>query len=279
MTSSTQISYHPSLSGRSVARWPDSVAIAQGAGFSAMDLALPDIAAEAPAAVRQTLEASGLRPGGVPLPVEFRRDEKTFQDDLADLPMLARVAAEVGVHAMYRSLPASDIRPRDELGPILRHRLAVCASILREQGIGLALEVLGPLHRRREAPYEFIWRLPDCASFAQTCGPGVGVLVDSWHWHHSGGTAEDIVDLSGHILHVHVADAPQLPAAEIRDDERVLPGEGIVDLASFFGALAVAGYDGIISPEIPGTWCESTAPADCARRAHKAVDRLLQTLS
>jgi sugar phosphate isomerase/epimerase len=271
-----QICYHPSLTGRSVVRWPDSVTVAQGAGFRAMDLALRDIASETPAAIRQTLEAGGLRPGSVPLPVEFRQDEKTFEDDLADLPMLAALAAAIGVRAMYRSLPASSTLPPDELSPILQRRLAACATILHEHGIGLALEVLGPLHRRCEAPYEFIWRLPDCALFAQTCGPGVGVLVDSWHWHHSGGTKQDIIDLSGQILHVHVADALQLPPAEIRDDERVLPGDGIIDLPGFIEALATAGYDNIISPEIPGTWCQSSAPVDCARLARRSVDRLLQ---
>lgn len=267
------MSFHPSLAGRTGARWPDTVTVARAAGFGAVDLAMREIAGETADGVRRRLDESDLRPGGVPLPVEFRRDEQTFLDDLADLPELARLAAEVGVRAMYRSLPASGPYPRDELALVLRRRLAACASILEDEGLGLALEVLGPLHRRKQSTYEFIYRLPDCASFAETCGSAVGVLVDSWHWHHSGGTTQDIVALGVPILHVHIADAPDLPASAIRDDERLLPGDGIIDLPGFVAAVEATGYDGLVSPEIPGGWCDSTSPVACARRAREAGEQ------
>ena len=39
------------------------------------------------------------------------------------------------------------------------------------------------------------------------------------------------------IVHVHVADAPDLPPEQIRDNERLMPGEGVIDLKGFFKAL------------------------------------------
>jgi sugar phosphate isomerase/epimerase len=145
---------------------------------------------------------------------------------------------------------------------------------LREHNLELAIEVLGPLHRRREGRHELIWRLPEGAAFAASCGPAVGVLVDSWHWHHAGGTVDEIAALGDRILHVHLADAPDIPAAAIHDDHRLLPGDGVVDFVGFFQGLATAGYAGQITPEIRGYRC-SDDPVDCARRALAAVRDVL----
>jgi sugar phosphate isomerase/epimerase len=237
-----------------------------------MDIVMSEVEAETPEVVREILEHAGLRAGAVSLPVEFRRDERTFDRDFVQLPRLARFAAALGSTTMYRSLPASSERPADELLPILRRRVSMCAEVLREQGMEFAIEVLGPLHRRREGPHEFVWRLSDAATFAEACGHDVGLLVDSWHWHHAGDTIQDIVDVGDRILHVHVADAPDISAEAIRDDQRLLPGEGVVDFAAFFSALDAVGYSGMISPEIRGYRC-SRGPVDCARRALTAVYR------
>src|SRR3712207_7776037 len=52
----------------------------------------------------------------------------------------------------------------------------------------------------------------------------VGVLVDSWHWHHAGDGPAAIADVADLIVHVHLADAPALAPERVRDRERVLPG-------------------------------------------------------
>lgn len=265
------LSFHPSLSGGARIEWPASARLAHDAGFHAVEVVLPRIAREAPGAVLATLAGAGVVAGGAQLPVEFRRDEATFARDLARLPGLADLAAATGVKTMYRSIPASSELPRRELAAILRRRLAVCAALLRERGLVLAIEAMGPLHRRHEATHEFIWRLPDAAAFADSCGPGVGIVVDSWHWHHSGATACDIFELGARILLVHVADAPDIPAHAIRDGERLLPGQGVVDFASFFEALATAGYSGLIAPEVLGYRCAADDPVACARHALDAT--------
>ena len=43
-------------------------------------------------------------------------------------------------------------------------------------------------------PNEFIWKPAEMLAFAKECGPNVGLLLDSWHWHHAGGTVKDILD-------------------------------------------------------------------------------------
>jgi sugar phosphate isomerase/epimerase len=265
------MSFHPSVSGGVPVEWPQTARLAGAAGFQAVDVALQNIAHETASAVLATLADAGVAAGAVPLPVEFRRDEATFARDFARLGILADLAAKIGVKTMYRSVPASSTMPRSQLTPILRRRLVACAEILLERGIALAIEAIGPLHRRREGSHEFIWRLPDAAAFADSCGPGVGLVVDSWHWHHSRGTARDIIDLGERILHVHVADAPDVAVDAIRDDERLLPGTGVIDFGGFFRALVSTGYSGLISPEVPGYRCTAADRVDCARRALAAT--------
>ena len=35
--------------------------------------------------------------------------------------------------------------------------------------------------------------MDEMLEFAKECGPNVGLLLDSWHWHHAGATPKDIV--------------------------------------------------------------------------------------
>jgi sugar phosphate isomerase/epimerase len=264
------ISFHPSLAGATSISWPESLVVAGESGFAAIDLVLPEVAKRSATELREQLSEAGIAPGPASLPLEFRLDEERFRRDLNDLPRLAALAAGVGVRTMFRSIPASSELPAATLGPTLQRRVTAIAGILGEQGIDFAVEVLGPLHRRREGPHEFIWRLPDAAEFASACGPDVGLLVDSWHWHHAGGSADEIAALGPMIRHVHVADAPDLPPDRIRDECRLLPGEGIIDHVSFFAALKTAGYGRLVSPEIRGYACQASA-TECARAAHEAV--------
>jgi sugar phosphate isomerase/epimerase len=269
------ISFHSALTGGPASTWPETARVASLSGFPATDLVLPQIAAHAVSDVAQILAARELVVGGVPLPLEFRRDEDTYRRDLNALPELAHRAAELGARVFHKALPASSDLPKAELLSVLRRRISECARVLDAHGLQLALEVYGPLHLRREARYVFIVSFPEAAVFAQSCGENVGVLLDAWHWHHSGGTREDIVDFGRLVQHVHVADAPDRPPEEIRDDERLLPGEGVVDFRGFFSALSVVDYAGVVTPEIFGYNRAGVTPVACAREARLAVERAM----
>jgi sugar phosphate isomerase/epimerase len=264
------ISFHPSLAGGDAVRWPTTVEIARESGYRAVDVWLPEIQ-EAPDAASERLREAGLHVGGVPLPVEFRSDAETFERDFSRLPRLAEVAAAIGATAMCRAVPATGKAPRSDLLPILRQRLTACASVLREYGLSIGLEIVSHLHTRGPAPYPLVSSLTEGAEFARSCGPNVGILLDSWHWHHADGTPEEIVEVGDLIVHVHVADAPDLPSTAIRDDERLLPGEGIIDFEGFFAAVRATRYSGVISPEVIGYACGSHRGVDCAHRALTAT--------
>ncbi|WP_018635314.1 TIM barrel protein [Parafrankia elaeagni] len=112
--------------------------------------------------------------------------------------------------------------------------------------------------------------MDDTLSFAISCGDNVGLLLDSWHWHHAvAGTAE-ILAAGRHILLVDVADSAHLHPADVRDDQRLLPGHGVIDLHAFFGALRSVDYSGPVTPEVFG-YRHPGPPVDAARIALKAT--------
>src|SRR5438094_688880 len=127
-------------------------------------------------------------------------------------------------------MPSSE-RPKAEQRKIYKERFHAAADILARAHVRLGLEFLGPVHLRKLYPHEFIWRMDEMLEFARECGPNVGILLDSWHWHHAGATVADIVTAGKNgIVHVQVNDSPQLPPEKILDNERLMPGEGVIDL-------------------------------------------------
>jgi sugar phosphate isomerase/epimerase len=265
------VCFHPSLSGDRPFAWPRSLEIAAEAGFTAMDFDLDRLGDNQPEAIRRRLDASGIAGCASPLPIELREDVHTFESGFERFRRLVATAAEIGIRTMHRSIPASTDREPREYVEVLRQRWARCAAVTREHDITLAVEPLGTLYRRRAGRYELFSRLGDVHDFARSCGPGVGLLLDSWHWHLAGSTAQEIVDSGERIAHVHVADVPDAPAETLRDTERALPGDGVVDFESFFAALDKAGYEGTVGPEVPGSWSHGLTPVDSARRGRAAT--------
>ena len=102
-------------------------------------------------------------------------------------------------------------------------------------------------------------------ALAQDIGPNIGAILDVWHWYHSGGTVADILATDkSRIVHLHLSDAKERPAEEVLDNQRFMPGEGIVNLTGFLQALKKIGYQDGVSPE-PGPHSPRDAPRRGAR--------------
>ena len=102
--------------------------------------------------------------------------------------------------------------------------------------------------------------------FAKECGSNVGLLLDAWHWHHAGATTADIVHAGkDRIVHLHFDDSPNLPPDKIRDNERLMHGEGVINLVGFLHALQQIGYQDALSVEVFGRGLKDMAPEQGAR--------------
>jgi sugar phosphate isomerase/epimerase len=242
--------------------WPDFARLAAQTGFPGTDIMLrPAMLAGAPA-TNELLASLRIRPAIIDFPVEFRKDDATFQASLAQLDAVAQFAAAIHCPRMMTYIMPSSDTPKDPLRAIYKQRFTESAGILARHGVRLGLEFLGPLELRKAHTYEFIWRMNDMLAFAKECGPNVGLLLDSWHWHHAGATPEDIVAAGrDRIVHVHFNDSPNLPPEQIHDNQRLLPGEGVINLTGFLQALDHIHYSDALSVEVFGRTKDMTPEA------------------
>jgi len=206
-------------------------------------------------------------------PFPFGGEDAAFADALKPLADDAAFTAAVGCSKMMLVLPTSTTTPKAEMRKLAVDRLRAISEVLKTSNVRLGLEFLGPLYfrtgRAGGPPSEpFIWNMPEAVALAKDAGSNMGVVLDVWHWHHSNSTIKDITDAgSDRIVHVHVSDAKASAPEDVRDNQRVMPGEGIIDLTAFFQALQKAGYGDGVSPEPLGRVPNDMSPEEGAKLA------------
>jgi sugar phosphate isomerase/epimerase len=230
--------------------WPEFARLAARLGYGGTDLNLSAAMKEGPEATRALLAELKLRVAYTGLPVAATRDDVTFKNGMPGLEAAAKFAATVGCNRMAAVIPAASATPKAELYKTLKNRFTEVAKVLAGQNVRLGFEFLGPMQFRLKPLTEFIWRMKDMVDFAKECGPNVGLTLDAWHWHHAGATVADILAAGkSRIVTIHVSDAAKIPPADVRDNQRLLPGEGVIRLVEFFQALKQIGYEDGVSPE------------------------------
>ncbi|WP_274652093.1 sugar phosphate isomerase/epimerase family protein [Paenibacillus humicola] len=251
------------------------------AGFPAIDYSIlpfyETFKTQSFASAREMLSTRNLVLGSFGLPVEFRKDEALFREELAALPDIARFAAELGATNCCTWLyPATD-EPVAEYTSRFIRRLRECAKVLDDNGIRFGIEWVGP-KTLRTMKHDFIHTLPGVLELIGAIDvPNVGVLFDSFHWFTSGATREDILALRPEqIVLVHINDAPDKPADEQIDNQRLLPGEGIIDLPGMLSALREIGYDSYVSVETFSDSLPLLGSKEAAQRTKSALDPVLE---
>ncbi|CAG7647208.1 sugar phosphate isomerase/epimerase family protein [Paenibacillus allorhizosphaerae] len=225
-------------------------------GFGAIDAGgkeLEDwIAAAGLDGVKNVLQETNVQIGSIGLPVEWRQSEEKFLEGIPRLAKDAQIAAQLGVtRCCTYVLPSTDYNAAHFMA-IATRRLRTCAEILGAYGIRFGLEFVGPHHLRTRWANPFIWDIGSTLDWIDAIDKSnVGLLFDAYHWHTSESTYEDILKLSAdQIVHAHINDAPNVPVAQVLDNDRLYPGEGAIDLASFLRGLHAIGYTGVVSQEI-----------------------------
>jgi len=80
---------------------------------------------------------------------------------------------------------------------------------------------------------------------------GIGLVLDVFHMYRSGEMIKEIHrDQSSLIWAFHVNDAPSIPISELRDSDRVMPLDGIVNLREYISQLQSLHFNGPISVEL-----------------------------
>jgi len=201
---------------------------------------------------RAILKEQQVSIGAVGLPVEWRADEAKFREGIVQLTRDAEIAAQFGATACTTYiLPSTDEKAAHFMAVATR-RMRLCADILGAYDIRLGLEFVGPHHLRTRWNNPFIWTIGETLDWIDAIGrPNVGLLFDAYHWYTTEAGEADILKLRPEqIVHVHINDAKPLPVAEVLDNDRLYPGEGVIDLSTFLRALQAIGYRGVVAQEI-----------------------------
>jgi sugar phosphate isomerase/epimerase len=260
--------------------WPDFARLASKLGYGGVDVNFNAAKADGADATRALLKELRLKAAVCNLPVPYASaDENAVQEAMKQLDENARFADAIGLNRMMVVLSPASPTPKDERRKFLKDRLAAISEVLGRSRIRLGLEFLGPVYMRQNAksPHPFIWTLPETLALAKECGPNIGVVLDAWHWFHSGGTPAEIVAAGkSAIVHVHISDAKPGPPEDVRDNHRHMPGEGIIDLVGFLRALGEIGYEDGISPEPLGRVPAEMSPEEGARLALETTTAVMK---
>lgn len=155
---------------------------------------------------------------------------------------------------------------------IVREGIRAIAAAGEAAGVRVALE---PVHPTQAEVFSFVHTIPDALELID--GESVAIMLDTWHVSDPEAIASHVDEIVG----VHVSDRREPTRSHF---DRVLPGDGVLDLAAVLRALDAGGYDGWYDVEIfsdngvfgdvllDSLW--DVDPHELARRARESMERL-----
>jgi len=191
--------------------------------------------------VKQALDDHGLAvPTTIYLPGWFDADEGSYGQVFEECKRRMDHAVQLGASYIIASPPAG---PADyDLGAErYRHLLETGCAM----GVKPSMEFLGFVDQLNT--------IEDAMQVMEKSGhPEATTILDPFHIFRGGGSMESIAKLSASQIAVsHFNDAPQDPPREVQHDHnRVMPGEGHLDLRRYVDLLSGTGYNGYLSLEL-----------------------------
>lgn len=242
------MSFRYSLNSSTIRPTPilDKIRVAAEAGYAGIELWHDDLDRHLAAGgslddVRRALDASGLVvPTTVMLKGWCEPDGPEFDAGMAECRRRLEQSAAVGaVHAVAG--PPHGPVDFDLAGQRYGELLDLGLSL----GVKPAMEYLGFVQE--------VNSITAAMTIMEKSGhPQATIVLDPFHDFRGGAGCEAIARLSAAQVAVcHFDDAPATPPwNEQRDPDRVMPGEGIIDLRRFCELLRQVGYDGFVSLEL-----------------------------
>jgi sugar phosphate isomerase/epimerase len=185
---------------------------------------------------------------------------------------------EAEIFAIADALGARSINAVDVLGgrwgiDDAAEAFAALCDRAAEHGLLVHLEFL-PWSRISDL--STAWAVVRCAD-----RPNGGVAVDAWHWFRSA-VPSDLATLrtipGANVLAIQLDDAPADPETNLMSatlHERLLPGDGAIDLGALLGALRSIGSSAPIGVEVFSDALHALGPLEAARRSAGAARGVL----
>lgn len=147
--------------------------------------------------------------------------------------------------------------------------LRAMAEVGRRSGVGIGFEFLGFADctvNTLQIAREIVEAVED---------PGVGLVIDAFHFYAGGSTWEMFDGLDPRrLVIVHLDDAEDRPRRTLADAHRLLPGDGVIPLREFVRRIEALGYTGPYSIELFRPEYYAWDPIHLAKVAREKMDAL-----
>ena len=243
------------------------IEIAAKAGYVGIELWHDDIDAHVEAGgsvsdIRKAVDDAGLAvPTTIHIHGWFQPAGEPHQQAMEEARRKLEIAAAVGAPHSVAGPP--HVQTDRELGAKHYRELL---ELGRQFGVKPSIEYLGFV--------EDFTTIEDALGIMQSCGdPDATVILDPFHCFVGGGPIESIGKLNAdQIAMSHFNDAPADPPRETqRDPDRVMPGDGIIDLKLYCDMLRQVGYDRWLSLELFNRALWEQDPLEVARLGLKKM--------
>ena len=248
--------------------------IAQAAGFTFTMVGLEEAVdfdrERGAGAFAALLEGHGLQAGGMAGVPSATADSESYARDLDALPERCEMARSLGGNNVMHFVPNRSHLPESEFEALTVARLADIGAVLADHGLKLAIEWLGP-KQLEHLPHPFRAGIRMALDLADASGQqNIGILVDPVHmW----GARQDMADIerlaTGRVFAAHFDDFPEGDPDVLIDDDRIMPGDGIIDLTAFCRHTVAAGYSGSIEVELFNPEIRRRDPVEVSREARE----------
>ena len=255
-----------------------AMSLASAHGFDAVQPFPGDLLRDGLHVHLEALQRHGLRWAAAGLPVESRKDDKSFEEGLRALPQAAGVLQRAGADRV-----GTWLRPSSNELTYLQNfkrtavRLRRVAHVLREHGLRLGLEYVGTKRNWTAGRHSAVHTMAGTKDLIAEIGmPNIGFVLDSWHWWTSRESSDDIRTLAGRdVISADLNDAPSGIALEEQyDNQRELPlATGVINVRDFLQALVDIGYDGPIRAEPFNKALNARDDADACHLSIEALNK------
>lgn len=229
-------------------------------GFRGIDVDIAEMNTRAKAKgmpyARRLIDSARMQVARFRLPVDLDTDDDRFRKMLEKLAEYGAAAAELGSPCcIVHVAPAGDRRPYHDNFEFHRRRLAELSAALQPSGIRLAVAFNGAETARQGKQFQFIHDLDAMMLLINMVGaPNVGLLLDLWDHHLSGGTVEMVSKLSGEqVVAVQVSNvSADLNPSDAKPQHRLMPGHsnGAIDVSAYLAAIKEIGFKGSVTPVV-----------------------------
>jgi sugar phosphate isomerase/epimerase len=191
------------------------------------------------------------------------------QDDAARPKAIEDVKRRCAISARFgaRHIAAMAAPDRADIDVLwAARRYAELVDVGREFGLGVALEFIGG--------FKGIHTLGQAAAVVAESGKAEGgIVADTFHMHRGGSAWNGAKFLDGSIYAVwHLNDVQQAPPpAELKDSDRIYPGDGCLPLGQLLKDLWARGFRGPLSLEL---FNRDEWKRDLGDVARKGIDKM-----